>query len=72
MRWIEKYCETIIEKYNGGPVGLATIAASISEEPGYHYGSGGTIPFATGIHRTHSTRQGGDPVGVRTFEDSLR
>jgi len=23
---------TIIEKYNGGPVGLATIAASISEE----------------------------------------
>ncbi|MCX6054392.1 MAG: Holliday junction branch migration DNA helicase RuvB [Chloroflexi bacterium] len=24
---------TIIEKYNGGPVGLATIAASISEEP---------------------------------------
>lgn len=25
--------ETIIEKYNGGPVGLATIAATISEEP---------------------------------------
>ncbi len=25
--------KTIIEKYNGGPVGLATIAASISEEP---------------------------------------
>ena len=24
---------TIIEKYNGGPVGLTTIAASISEEP---------------------------------------
>jgi Holliday junction DNA helicase RuvB len=24
---------TIIEKYGGGPVGLATIAASISEEP---------------------------------------
>ena len=24
---------TIIEKYRGGPVGLATIAASISEEP---------------------------------------
>lgn len=24
---------TVIEKYNGGPVGLATIAASISEEP---------------------------------------
>ena len=24
---------TIIEKYNGGPVGLSTIAASISEEP---------------------------------------
>ena len=24
---------TIIDKYNGGPVGLATIAASISEEP---------------------------------------
>jgi Holliday junction DNA helicase RuvB len=24
--------KTIIEKYNGGPVGLATIAASISEE----------------------------------------
>ena len=23
----------IIEKYNGGPVGLSTIAASISEEP---------------------------------------
>jgi Holliday junction DNA helicase RuvB len=25
--------QTIIEKYNGGPVGLSTIAASISEEP---------------------------------------
>ena len=25
--------ETIIEKYHGGPVGLSTIAASISEEP---------------------------------------
>jgi len=25
--------KTIIEKYNGGPVGLSTIAASISEEP---------------------------------------
>jgi Holliday junction DNA helicase RuvB len=24
---------TIIEKFNGGPVGLATIAAAISEEP---------------------------------------
>ena len=24
---------TIIEKYRGGPVGLSTIAASISEEP---------------------------------------
>jgi Holliday junction DNA helicase RuvB len=24
---------TVIEKYNGGPVGLSTIAASISEEP---------------------------------------
>jgi len=24
---------TIIDKYNGGPVGLTTIAASISEEP---------------------------------------
>ena len=24
---------TVIEKYDGGPVGLATIAASISEEP---------------------------------------
>ncbi|MBO8136533.1 MAG: Holliday junction branch migration DNA helicase RuvB [Desulfotomaculum sp.] len=26
--------KTIIEKYNGGPVGLETLAASISEEPG--------------------------------------
>ena len=25
--------QTVIEKYNGGPVGLSTIAASISEEP---------------------------------------
>ncbi len=25
--------QTIIEKYRGGPVGLSTIAASISEEP---------------------------------------
>ena len=28
-----KVLSTIIEKYNGGPVGLNTIAASISEEP---------------------------------------
>jgi Holliday junction DNA helicase RuvB len=25
--------QTVIEKYRGGPVGLSTIAASISEEP---------------------------------------
>jgi Holliday junction DNA helicase RuvB len=28
-----KLLSTIIEKFNGGPVGLETIAASISEEP---------------------------------------
>ena len=28
-----KVLDTIINKYNGGPVGLNTIAASISEEP---------------------------------------
>jgi len=28
-----KVLRTVIEKYNGGPVGLGTIAASISEEP---------------------------------------
>ncbi len=28
-----KVLQTVIEKYNGGPVGLSTIAASISEEP---------------------------------------
>jgi len=28
-----KVLSTVIEKYNGGPVGLSTIAASISEEP---------------------------------------
>ena len=29
----KRVLETIIEKYDGGPVGLATIAATISEEP---------------------------------------
>jgi holliday junction DNA helicase RuvB len=29
----QKIMLTILEKYNGGPVGLATIAASIDEEP---------------------------------------
>jgi len=29
----QKIMATILEKYNGGPVGLATIAASIDEEP---------------------------------------
>ena len=28
-----KVLRTIVEKFNGGPVGLETIAASISEEP---------------------------------------
>ena len=28
-----KVLQTVIEKYEGGPVGLSTIAASISEEP---------------------------------------
>ncbi|HLA99503.1 MAG TPA: Holliday junction DNA helicase RuvB C-terminal domain-containing protein, partial [Anaerolineales bacterium] len=28
-----KLLRTVIEKYHGGPVGLGTIAASISEEP---------------------------------------
>ena len=31
--WTGVCCATIIEKYRGGPVGLSTIAASISEEP---------------------------------------
>ena len=30
----KKILETIIIKYNGGPVGLSTIAASIGEDPG--------------------------------------
>jgi len=30
----KKILETIITKYNGGPVGLSTIAASIGEDPG--------------------------------------
>ncbi len=30
----KKILETIIYKYNGGPVGLSTISASISEDPG--------------------------------------
>ena len=30
----QKIMRTILEKYRGGPVGVTTIAASISEEPG--------------------------------------
>jgi len=33
-----KVLHTIIEKFGGGPVGLETIAASISEESRYHHG----------------------------------
>jgi holliday junction DNA helicase RuvB len=32
MTWTAACLKTIIEKYSGGPVGLNTIAASISEE----------------------------------------
>ena len=32
MRWIEEFLQSIIEKYNGGPVGLKTIAISVGEE----------------------------------------
>ena len=32
MKWIIKYLDyTIVENYNGGPVGISTLATSLSE-----------------------------------------
>ena len=32
IRWTENCCLTLIEKFNGGPVGVESLAAAIGEE----------------------------------------
>ena len=56
---------TIIEKYDGGPVGLATIAASISEEPDTIMDVVRAVPAAARLPRPHPAGPHGHPPRLR-------
>ena len=64
----QKIMMTILEKYRGGPVGVNTIAASISEEAGDHRGSLRAVPDPTRLPQSHAARPGRDGTGLRIFQ----
>ena len=47
----------MIEKFQGGPVGLETLAASIGEGFGYYRGCLRAIPFKKWIHPENTERK---------------
>ena len=52
--------DALINKFSGGPVGLDTLAASISEESDTDHGRGGAISAPVGFSRSHPARPGAD------------
>ncbi len=56
--------KTIIEKYNGGPVGLSTIAASISEEADTIMDVVEPYLLQLGFIEADSARQSSYPAGI--------
>jgi Holliday junction DNA helicase RuvB len=77
----KKILETIIMKYNGGPVGLSTIAASIGEDPGTIEDVYEPFLMIEGfIHRTPKGREatplaykhlGVTKKGIKSSQDTL-
>ena len=55
---------TIIEKYQGGPVGVNTLAASLAEEVGRDRGNLRAVPHPDRLSRPHAARTRGHASGV--------
>ena len=47
---------TLIEKFDGGPVGIDSLAAAISEERHYR-GCARAVPDPAGLHHAHAARR---------------
>ena len=60
---------TIIEKYQGGPVGVNTLAAVLAEEPDAIEEIYEPFLMQIGFLEPHSARARGDAVGLRSFRD---
>ena len=59
----QKIMLTVLEKYRGGPVGVNTIAASISEEAGHHRRSLRAVSDSARLSESHAPR----PCGHRVW-----
>jgi holliday junction DNA helicase RuvB len=59
---------TILEKYRGGPVGVNTIAASISEEAGHHRGGLRAVFDPARLPQSHAARPHGHGPGIRLLQ----
>ena len=53
---------SIIDKFDGGPVGLETLAAALNEDFRHHHGRMGAVPAATGLPRPARPGAGWQPV----------
>ena len=67
-----KILEMIIQKFNGGPVGLTTIATALGEDPGTLEEVYESFPYQRRLYQTYAPRPRGDGVGLYPIWDGLR
>ena len=73
MVWIRtdrKILEMIIQKFNGGPVGLDTLAAAIGEDAGTIEDVYEPYLIQYGFFKPHAERTGGYGAGISSFGKS--
>ena len=58
---------TVIEKFDGGPVGVDSLAAAMSEERGTIEDVDRAVPDPAGISDAHGARPGRDAQRLRAF-----
>ena len=68
----QKIMMTILEKYRGGPVGVNTIAASISRRAGHHRRSLRTLPDPARVSQSDSARPRRDGTRLRLFQSEAQ
>ena len=49
-------CAAIVERFDGGPVGLSTLAVALGEETGHGRGRLRAVPAAARLHPAHAAR----------------
>ena len=59
-----KLLEAVIHRFDGGPVGLDNVAASIGEESRHHRGRDRALPDPAGLPAAHAARAHRDAGGV--------